>query len=37
MLHLETAIKGRQMTFECVRKTLRNFGFDMGGNWRYFK
>lgn len=35
MIHLDTDIEGKQMTFGEARKTLRKFGFSMGGNWEY--
>ncbi|MFD1849753.1 YugN family protein [Oceanobacillus bengalensis] len=35
MLHLETDMEGKQMTFGHAQKTLRKHGFDMGGGWDY--
>jgi len=35
MIHLETDIEGKQMTFGYAQKNLRKFGFHMGGGWEY--
>jgi len=35
MIHLETDIEGEQMTFGYAQKTLKEFGFNMGGSWEY--
>jgi len=35
MIRLETDIEGKQMSFGYARKTLKKFGFIMGGNWEY--
>ncbi|MGY0693881.1 YugN family protein [Virgibacillus sp. FSP13] len=35
MLHLETDMEGKQMTFGDAQKELKKFGFQMGGNWEY--
>ncbi|MEN1970498.1 YugN family protein [Lentibacillus sp. N15] len=35
MLHLETDMEGKQMSFGEAQKTLKKHGFNMGGNWEY--
>jgi len=35
MIHLETDIEGKQMTFGYAQDTLKKFGFHMGGGWEY--
>lgn len=35
MLHLETEIEGKQMTFGDAQKMLKPFGIHIGGNWDY--
>lgn len=35
MIHLETDIEGKQMTFGYAQKHLREAGFHMGGGWEY--
>ncbi|WP_026907418.1 YugN family protein [Paucisalibacillus globulus] len=35
MLHLETDMEGKQMTFGEAQKKLKEFGFHIGGNWDY--
>jgi hypothetical protein len=35
MLNLDTDMEGKQMSFGHAQKTLRKFGFTMGGNWEY--
>jgi hypothetical protein len=35
MLHLETGMEGKKMSFGHARKELKKFGFHIGGNWEY--
>ncbi|GAB3796508.1 YugN family protein [Virgibacillus kimchii] len=35
MLHLDTDMEGKQMTFGYALKELKKFGFHIGGNWEY--
>ncbi|WP_068676092.1 YugN family protein [Oceanobacillus sp. Castelsardo] len=35
MIHLESDIEGKQMSFGHAQQTLRKYGFNMGGNWDY--
>jgi len=35
MIHLDTDMEGKQMTFGHANDKLKEFGFHMGGNWEY--
>ncbi|WP_368654057.1 YugN family protein [Ornithinibacillus sp. 4-3] len=35
MIHLDTDIEGKKMTFGEAQESLKKFGFHMGGNWDY--
>lgn len=35
MIHLDTDVEGKQMTFGEAQAYLKEFGFHMGGNWEY--
>lgn len=35
MIHLETDIEGKQMSFGDAQKNLRKYGLNMGGGWDY--
>lgn len=35
MLHLETDMEGKQMTFGYAKKMLKEHGFVLGGDWEY--
>src|SRR5690625_2144125 len=35
MIHLETDMEGKQMTFGNAQQYLKDFGFFIGGNWEY--
>lgn len=35
MIHLDTDMEGKQMTFGHANDNLKEFGFHMGGNWEY--
>lgn len=35
MIHLETDIEGKQMSFGYAQEHMKKFGFTMGGGWEY--
>lgn len=35
MIHLDTDMEGKQMTFGYAQQNLKKFGFNMGGSWEY--
>lgn len=35
MIHLETDIEGKQLSFGEAQDTMKKFGFAMGGGWEY--
>src|SRR5699024_4337063 len=35
MIHLETDMEGKRMSFGHAQETLKKYGFNMGGSWEY--